>query len=358
MYLIKFIDMHKIIIYGFLMLIALSACDDVNKLQLGEITNPVLSSEVANKTIVLTDETSDEAFDSFEWTIADFGFPSADPEYTLQMDFEGNDFQSAIALVTTFDLKLDTINALINQKLITLGAEPGVATKLEFKVTGSVHNDVIAESNVLSATITPYEIILVYPKIYVTGDQNGWSFIEDDLLYSVSDNEIFEGYIYMGADNYFKMSYQPNWDSADAIIGDPDASGTTGNLQVGNWGGNNIFAPDGAGVYFIKANIPNFTYSIYKTEWAITGDFTSWGFAPMTYDEASDTWSLTADVTAGGFKFIANEDWSKVKGDNEMDGILDKGTDENNIVIAEDGNYTITMDLSQALYTYSVVKNN
>lgn len=350
--------MHKIIKYSFLVLLTLSACDDVDKLQLGETTSPVLSSDASNKNIVLTEDIANERFAIFDWTKADFGFPSADSEYTLLMDFEGNDFGSAISLETTFELKLDTTNALINQKLITLGATPGVESKLEFMVSGGVHNDVMAESNIISASITPYEIILVYPKLYVTGDHNGWTFNEDDLIYSVADNEIYEGYIYMGADNYLKMSYQPNWDSADAIIGDADGSGTSGNLQIGDWGGNNILASDGSGVYFIKANVPNATYSLYKTEWAMTGDFNGWGFADMTYDLDAETWSLTADMTTGGFKFIANEDWSKVYGDNELDGNLDKGTDDNNIVIAEDGNYTITLNLSQAIYTYSIVKNN
>jgi len=77
----------------------------------------------------------------------------------------------------------------------------------------------------------------------------------------------------------------------------------------------------------------------------------------MIYDIDTGIWILTADMTAGGFKFIANQDWTKVKGDNEMDGILDKGTDENNITIEEDGNYTIALDLSQAIYTYTIVKN-
>lgn len=352
--------MKKIFIYSLLIIGLLSACEEVNKLMIGETIHPILTTELPQETIVLTEETAGDIFTSFEWTIADFGYPSADPEYTLEMDFEGNDFSGSINLLNTFDLSFEPLNAFINQKLITLGGEPGVASNIELRVTGSIEDQLIATSNVIKTKVMPYEIIIVYPKLYVTGDHNGWGFEEDDLLYSVADNEIFEGYIHMdnGEDwNGFKLSYQSNWDNGDAIVGDADASGTSGNLQVGNWGGNNMFATEGTGVYFIKANIPATSYTIYKTDWAITGDFNSWGYNDMTYDDVTDTWSLTVDMSSGGFKFIANQDWNKVFGDDEMDGILNKGTDGNNIQISEEGNYTITMDLSQAIYTYTIVKN-
>jgi len=353
--------MNKLIIYSLLALLMLSACDDVNKLQVGDTQYPVLTSDLAGETVVLSADNADDLLTTFNWSTANFGYPSADPEYTLQMAFSGDDFENAITLNNSFDLSFEAITALINQKLMTLGAEANQAAEVEFKVTGSIENQLIAASNVITATITPYEIVLVYPKLYVTGDQNAWGFDENNLLYSVADNGIYEGYAYMAnGDNWtgFKLSYQPNWDSADAIVGDADASGTSGVLQVGNWGGNNAFATEGAGVYFIKANIPSLTYSIYKTSWSITGDFNGWGFADMNYDNASDTWSLTANMSAGGFKFIANQDWANTMGDDGLDGILDKGTDGNNIAIAEDGNYTITLDLGQALYTYTIVKNN
>lgn len=350
--------MFKSIIYGFSMLLALSSCDEVNMLQLGETVDPVLSSDIAGKSIVLNEDNAEEPFGVFSWTPADFGYPSASPEYTLQMDFEGNEFKNAITLSNTLDFRFESNNAMLNQKLITLGAVPGVASSVEFKLTGKVHEDVYAVSNVLTANITPYEIVLVFPKLYVTGDHNAWGFDEQSAIFSVNDNGIYEGYIYIDQNGLIKFSQQPNWDSADAIIGDASASGTSGVLQIGNWGGNNIAVAQGAGVYKIMANLNNQSYSLFVSNWAVTGDFNSWAMADMTYDKDTELWSLTADMSVGGFKFIANQDWAKVYGDNEMDGILDKGSNENNISIQEDGNYTVTMDLSGALYIYSIVKNN
>ncbi|SMO91334.1 SusE outer membrane protein [Saccharicrinis carchari] len=350
--------MYKSIIYGFSMLLALSSCEEVNMLQLGETVDLVLSSDVVGKSIVLSEDIAEEPFGAFTWTPADFGYPSASPEYILQMDFEGNDFKNAITLINTLDLRFENTNAMFNQKLITLGAVPGVASNLEFKLTGKLHEEVYAVGNVLTANITPYKIVPVFPKLYVTGDHNTWGFNDESAIFSVKDNAIYEGYIYLREDGLIKFSQQPNWDNPNAIIGDLDESGTSGVLQIGNWGGNNIVASQAAGVYKFMVNLNNQSYSQLLVNWAVTGDFNSWAMADMVYDITTGLWSLTVDMTAGGFKFIANQDWGKVYGDDEMDGVLDKGSDGNNIIIQEGGNYTITMDLSDALYTYSIVKNN
>jgi len=225
--------MNKIVIYSFLLLIVLNACDDVDKLQLGETTTPVLTSGLSNEAIILTADNGEDLFSIFQWTKADFGYPSGDPEYVLEMDFAGNEFANAVNLNVSSELSYEVVNSYINRKLLTLGAVAGTASDVEFRVTGAIKQKLFASSNVLNANITPYEIVLVYPKLYVTGDQNAWAFDEENLLYSVSDNGIYEGYIHMSnVDNMyrFKMSYQPNWNSGDVIIGDADASGTSGVL--------------------------------------------------------------------------------------------------------------------------------
>lgn len=353
--------MYKIVIYNLLAILVLNSCEDIDKLQIGETINPVLSAEIGSEAIELTIENENELFPSFEWTKADFGYPSGDAEYVLEMDFVDNNFSSPINLTNTLELSMVSTNAFINKKLLTLGALPSKPYDVEFKVTGNIESTLLAPSNSLRATIIPYEVTLTYPKLYLTGDNNGWGFNEDDLLYSVKDDEVYEGFIYMDngeAYTGFKLSYEPNWDNADAIIGDINESGTSGTLQVGNWGGNSIYGAEGIGVYFIEADITAETYTIYKSDWALTGDFNSWGFLDLNYDVNTDTWSITNDFTSGGFKFIANQDWGIMKGDDELDGILDKGTDGNNIIIEEDGNYTVTLDLSNSLYTYTIVRNN
>lgn len=350
--------MYKIIIYSFLMLLVISACEEVDKLQIGETTYPVLSSEIENQAIVLSMDDSQALFPEFKWTAASFGYPSENPEYTLVMGIKDN--SELVNLATTIDLSLSETNEYINRKLIALGAIPNQEANVEFMVSGDIQQQLMANSNSISATITPYEDVIEYAKLYQTGINNNWEFNDVDILYSLNDDDIYEGYIYMdnGTDwNSFKLSTQANWDSGDAIIGDVDVSGVSGNLHHGDWGGSDIYATEGVGVYYVQANLPLLTYEIYKTDWAITGDFNSWGFSQLIYNTDTYIWTYTGNFTAGGFKFIANEDWGLVKGDDEGDGILDDGTDGNNIIIEEDGNYTITLNLSEAPFSYTIVQN-
>jgi len=345
------------ILLGLLFLLILNACSEEEKFK---IVYPALSSDLESEAIVLSAKSAENVFAIFYWTRGDFNDSSISPEYVLEMDIKGNNFASPHNLIKTHDLSYRPKNKEINQALIDLGVAAGESADLEFRITYTNDGQKQAAENVIDANVTPYELVLTYPKLYVTGDHNSWGFDGDNALFSVFNDEIYEGYIYTdGGSEWakFKMSTQPNWDNGDVIIGDADGSGTSGVLQIGNWGGNEIYATEGAGVYYIQADIPGLAYTIYKTDWAVTGNFNSWGFTDMIYDIDTDTWSLTADLTAGGFKFIANQDWNIVKGDNELDGILDPGTDENNIRIDEDGNYTITLNLSEAIYTYTIDKN-
>lgn len=349
--------MKKLIIFNILFLLFFTACYDRDEVTIGDITHPELSNILHNASFSLTEENLEQPFPTFNWTAAGFGFDHRDPDYILRMDLEGNNFQHAISLGTTRELEFTVLNSRINQNLITLGAEPGVTVRAQFKLTVNFSADLVAESNIVHIDLTPMDMVVEYPKLYIAGDHNGWSFT--DMIYSVQSNDVYSGYVWMdNGDNWnkFKMSMVPDW-VEEYVIGDPDASGTSGTLQVGNWGGNDINVTDGTGYYFIRANLNELTYQWYITEWAVTGDFNGWSFSPMQFDTQTRTWSLTADLTPGGFKFIANENWSLVYGDDESDGLLNPGHDGNNIIIEEAGNYTITLNLHEPPYNYSVVKN-
>ena len=89
-------------------------------------------------------------------------------------------------------------------------------------------------------------------------------------------------------------------------------------------------------------------------KWAIMGDSTpnSWGEpdTDMSYDSVNAVWTLTTDLTAGLLKFRFNDSWDFNLGDNTpTDGVLE--TNGENIVISADGNYTITLDLNNNVYS-------
>ena len=60
----------------------------------------------------------------------------------------------------------------------------------------------------------------------------------------------------------------------------------------------------------------------------------------MSWDAANDVFTATLDLVVGQIKFRANDDWTVNLGGSI--GALTQGGD--NIDIAADGNYTITLD--------------
>jgi uncharacterized protein len=95
------------------------------------------------------------------------------------------------------------------------------------------------------------------------------------------------------------------------------------------------------------------------TTWGIIGTATpkNWeADQPMTFDEASKTWKITLNLKAGEFKFRGDGDWAINLGDTKGNGVL-KG-DGDNLKLAADGNYTVSLMLNAAgNYTYKLVKN-
>ena len=75
----------------------------------------------------------------------------------------------------------------------------------------------------------------------------------------------------------------------------------------------------------------------------------------MTYDPVANKWTITLNLVAGEIKFRANDDWAINFGDDGANKALEYGGA--NIAVAEDGNYTIDLILSGAVYTYKIKKN-
>jgi len=201
-------------------------------------------------------------------------------------------------------------------------------------------------------------------NIAVPGNHQGWNPATAPLLAaSVLGQTDYEGFVWL--DGEFKFIAPDgngdfNWGNLDW----GDASGVNGSytqvLTADNEG--NIGAS--AGYYLVKADTEALTYSIELTNWGVIGNATPTGWdsdTDMVYDPVANTWSVTLDLTAqpapdNGIKFRANDAWDLNIGDTDADGTMEFGGQ--NIGIPADGNYTITLDLSNPrAYTYSVVLN-
>ena len=324
------------------------------------LTAPELTSELTGTTKTLLEENELDTLAEFTWQPADYGF-SAAAVYYFQIDFAGNNFEGFRTLGNTHRQKLTFTVGEINGALVSMGAEPETEIDLETRVIAVLHDDVdTLYSNVLSFTLIPFEKIIDYPRLYVPGDHNGWDAAnENTVLWSANFNDRYEGYIYTYANpSYFKLLKVPAWEE-DNTIGDPVAEGNSGTLQIGSWGGNNILIDTGPGLHKINADLNAETYSIMLTEWGIIGSAVppyDWSVdVDMTYDDVENILSVTSDLQEGYMKFRANDDWALNYGDDEPDGVLESGGSD--IYVPEAGNYTVILDLSQALYTYTLIKN-
>jgi len=358
----KKINLIILILVG---LITVISCEkDETKVMLTEAgIAPALTAPTGGTTYVLTEENDTNTLTTFTWSLADFGYDAA-IDYTVQFDFAGNDFATPNTLGTTTNLEFKITVGDMNQKLLLADGVFGTVNSIETRVLAIIKNfsktdvDTLASATV-ALDITPYEVIIVYPTIYVPGNfqaasgyGSDWS-PDNELvarMYSVKSNNKYEGYVYMAnGSNEFKFTDGPNW---DLNWGDTGADGTL------DEGGDNILAAN-PGFYKINVDLNTFTYTpILDTDWGLIGDATPGGWdtdTDMTYNVVSGVWELTVDLVAGNIKFRANDDWGLNYGSDNANGICDAGGTD--IPVATAGNYTITLDLGGPLYRYTVVKN-
>ncbi len=328
--------------------VTLWSCEkDEIKAVLGAGTEPTISASAAS--LVLTSANPTDTVQTLTWAPSDFGY-QAGVKYILQVDKAGNDFQAATEYTINGLTKKFTSSEL-NTLAILKGLAPDTEGTLEARVTADVGSGVeTVSSQVISMKVTPYLVIINYPSLYVPGDYQGWNPGGAPKISSVRSNNDYEGYVYITPGSLeFKLTSQADWNGTN--YGD----GGNGTLSTD---GGNLKVPS-AGYYRLKANTTTKTWAATKTDWGLIGDATgSWdNDQNMTWDAATSTWTITMNLLGGKeIKFRANDGWDINMGDDNADKSLEYGGA--NIKIPEDGNYTVTLNLSvPGNYTYSVIKN-
>lgn len=336
-----------------LTVLAFSACKDDELDPVLKVNGtPAFTSPAGGTTQVLTPANASEVFANFAWTAADFGFNAA-VTYTVEMDIAGKNFAEPVVVGSTTGLALSGItNEKINTFLFVTKALPGGdPVEVEFRIAANVSSDVpTVYSPSIKATVTPFTIVVVYPKLQVPGSYQGWDPMNDNtVIYSAKSDERYEGYLNFGSDNTeFKFTKGKAW---DVNWGD---TGADGSLDPS---GDNIKAPL-SGIYKLNVDLNTLTFSTTRTEWGLIGSATPDGWNSdqnMVYDEVNSKLTITLDLIAGEIKFRANDDWGINMGDDGANKSLEYGGA--NIAVAEAGNYTIDLILNQAVYNYKIKKN-
>ena len=347
-----------------LFVIAISSCDDneeqyvLNAQGSGEITAPESGfSQILNP----EEEQTNTAF-ALTWNSADYDIP-VEIAYDVEFAKSGTDFAEPILAGSTSSTNMTWSVGDFNSKVVEAGLSPFVEGNMDIRIVSTVgegSNPQISEP--ITVLITPFTTDL--PTIAVPGNHQGWDPPTAPLLAASAFGETdYEGYVKLDGEYKFIARNQNGEFVWDESVDWGDDGSFTGKLVEENEV--NCNADDG--YYFVKADTEALTYSIFATNWALTGSATplGWPDGPdgaegqdqdMKYDYDTRTLKITLNLTAGDIKFRANDAWTLNYGDNGADGSLEEGGAD--IKVPSAGKYTVTLDLSNPReYTYSLVKN-
>ncbi|HMH22214.1 MAG TPA: SusE domain-containing protein [Puia sp.] len=335
-----------------------------------DLANPVLISPsgvtgfgVSASTVVLSSANDSTMVAKFSWQKPNYATPVVST-YTLLFDIP-SDTSGATGWANAIKVNIATsslqnswlgtdFNRLLNQLGLPFGSPSTIVVRLKADVnqgTGAV-STVPAINAVLSMTVTPYKVVLIFPKLYVAGDflvpnwtqidQGGW------ILASVKSDGFYEGYInFVNTGNSFKLCTQASWNGTNYGWGGTattlSGAGSAGNCYSG-----------GPGYYKVAADVTALTISYVLTKWVVAGDFNNWSLTanPMSFNATTNQWTATGvSMTAGaGYKFVGDGNWTTAFGADSKGNLSYSG---GNIAVTKTGTYTVTLDLSGGAGNYS-----
>lgn len=192
------------------------------------------------------------------------------------------------------------------------------------------------EVNMLDLT---YNVSFAFETLNTPGPANGWGF-ENNMLLSTTDYITYSGYVYIKEE--FKLaagSWDVNW----------GMGATEGTLASG--GANIKVSPDG--LYFVKANLNELTYSLTHIESiGLIGGFNNWS-SQLNLTPSDDFKTWTGEVTFDSeteWKFRMNDNW-----DYNLGGTIDNLEGNGANIKTPAGIYVVTLDLSKLPYSCTLV---
>jgi hypothetical protein len=319
------------------------------------IAAPELTSPSTGTAVVVTSANTGQAI-NINWKKANYGVDAV-VTYFIQVDSAGRSFAKKINIgSTTKDSLSITFGDLNNALLGSLNLPANAASTIELRTGSAIYGKDSVFSKPVTLNVTTFKE-LAPPILYLPGSYEGYNPGAAPTIPSVT-TFTYEGYAYFNAPGNFKFTSAPDYSHVN--YGD----GGSGKLTTD--GAANGIGYNDAGYYKLNADIKNLTFSyLWIKSFGIIGTATphSWDAStPMTFDVAKGTWSIKVDLVAGALKFRANDAWDLNYGpadSNALSGFL-VDNDPGAISIPADGNYTVTIDMSQSTqkkYLYTIVKN-
>lgn len=333
-----------------------TACNKVDNVTVYQTATPSLLIASAT-TLAPPRANSNKSILTLTWTYPNHA--TSDPnsiKYVIDIDSTGKNFSKPFTKIVTGSLTTSFIAKEINNFLLNRGYTPGAVVDLDVRLVSSyANNNERTNSNTIKLKYTPYAIRTIvnynFPKaLRVAGNFQNWSpgtapKIVDTTATGTTGTK-YEGYINFTDPNpEFKFVKGDDWPAGDFGSSGPNKLGGSDNLKI----------TTGQGMYLVKANTQDLTWSATKiATWGIIGSATANGWdasTPMTLN-ADGTYSITVDLKGSNeIKFRANNSWDINFGDNKANGGPDNVPDyssNDNIAIPASGTYIITLDLSRA----------
>lgn len=296
----------------------------------------------------------------FTGTAVDPGF-QASANYYLEACASGTVFANPIQLVSStqanqLKITISDLNAILIKKFPT-----DQTSAIDFRIRSVLVVD--AGTGAPGTSSNPLE----YNSETQTSDVALYGLPRLDLMDSGMDQKIesalgdgnYTGFVKLSVDNPFTLK-------------DPDTNttyGADGSTLVVDGSGISAPSDPGSGWYKMTANTNDLSYELNPYMVGLIGDATPNGWsAPdqkLDYNAQTGLWSITLHLVVGTVKFRLNDDWGNGinlgLGDDthpgySLDNLWNDGGSQN-IPIAAEGDYTITLLIGSSKYSATITKN-
>ena len=341
-----------------ILFIANMSCENDDQTIINPSGGPELLTPLTGSSYVLNPATASAEVTTLVWNHADYGVQT-EINYEVEFSLADTEFAVITSGGLTNNRFITFTHESLNAIALSAGLTPYTAGDLDLRIKSSLgtNEDVIAYSNVVTITVTPYTTDL--PKLAVPGNHQGWS-----------DANNFESAPRIAASGFGETDYEGYmWlDGEFKFLAPNGATFAWGNTDYGDNGDfSGILVETGesncsaiAGFYRVRANTTDLTYTTTAVSWGIIGSATPTGWdsdTDLTYNPTTKKLEIASiALVPGAFKFRGNNAWSNGfdLGTVNADGFLVDGGDLTFSGAA--GNYKVILDLSNPRrYTYELI---
>lgn len=348
-----------IIILAFIGVSFLTSCEKEMKdprLDMSQTVKPAFNNPASGSSFVLTQDGTDSIFTEFSWTAAVYNLDNvSSTNYVLEMAPAGSNFAGAVNLVTTTGTSFSITIGQMNSKLLGMGLVKDSAQNIELRIFTYINKESDYSniySDVIALTVTPYEPIIGFPRLYVPGDYQEWDYATAPKIYDFDNDGEYNGYIYFPEGGTLKFKFSSDPDSEHTIYGD----GGGGSLSTDS-GAGDLTVP-AAGGYAIVVDVNLLTWSATLQNWGVIGQWLDWASdINLEWDITTQELSVTVEnIPAAAdqrFKYRANDAWDiNLGAKTPDDGTLVQGGAD--IPIPDGGTITFYLSFITPEPTYRI----